>query len=305
MKKRHSKKQIDQIVKLKSSGLSWDAISKKFKGLTSNAVRKLYYRTVQKPSVKVLILDIESAPIISHVWDIWEQNVALNQIQKDWHILSFSAKWLHSDEVIYKDQSNAKNIEDDKALLQEVWNLLDECDICLTHNGIRFDIPKLNARFIQCGFPPPSSFRNIDTNRISRNKFNFTSTKLEYLSDKLCKKYKKSKHKKFPGHELWTACLANNKEAWQEMKNYNELDVLALEELYFKLIPWDNSINFSIYTETLDHTCSCGNDNDFRHNGFVYTNTGKFKRLICNKCGKESKEKKNLLSKEKRKSLRG
>ena len=175
MKKRHSKKQIDQIVKLKSRGLSWDAISKKFKGLTSNAVRKLYYRTIQKPSVKVLILDIESSPIISHVWDIWEQNVALNQIQQDWHILSFSAKWLHSDEIIYKDQSNAKNIEDDKALLQEVWNLLDECDVCLTHNGIRFDIPKLNARFIQCGFPPPSSFRNIDTNRISRNKFNFTS----------------------------------------------------------------------------------------------------------------------------------
>lgn len=43
---------------------------------------------------RVLLFDIETAPIIAHVWSLWENNVSLNQIVSDWHVLSWSAKWL-------------------------------------------------------------------------------------------------------------------------------------------------------------------------------------------------------------------
>lgn len=59
------------------------------------------------------------------------------------------------------------------------------------------------------------------------------------MTDKFCKKYKKLKHKKFPGHELWKECLKGNKEAWNEMRKYNIHDVLATEELYNVLKQWD------------------------------------------------------------------
>ena len=149
---------------------------------------------------------------------------------------------------------------------------------------------------------PPSSFKNIDTLKIARKHFAFTSNKLEYMTSKLCKKYKKLKHKKFPGFELWKECIAGNIEAWKEMEKYNKYDVLSLEELYHILSPWDNTINFQLYTDSEAPVCNCGSTS-FLKRGFVYSNSGKFQRLRCNKCGKETKTKENLMSPEKRKSL--
>lgn len=254
---------------------------------------------------KVLLLDIETAPILARVWGMWDQNVGLNQIKSDWFILSFSAKWLGdpASKTIYADQRNAKDIEDDTPLLKKVWNLLDEADILITQNGIKFDTKKLNSRFVIKGFQPPSSFKNIDTLVLAKKHFGFTSNKLEYMTDKLCTKYKKNSHKKFSGFELWKECLAGNKAAWKEMELYNKLDVLSLEELYYKLIPWDSSINFNLYSDSEEVLCKCGSS-DFIKRGFFYTNSGKFQRYRCNKCGAETRSKENLFNKDKKKSLR-
>jgi hypothetical protein len=254
---------------------------------------------------KVLIFDIETAPIIAHVWSLWENNVALNQIESDWHVLSWSAKWLGDppNKVMYMDQRNAKVIENDKNLLQGIWDLLDEADVVLTQNGKNFDQKKLNARFVMNDFQPPSSYKHIDTKIIASRHFGFTSNKLEYMTDKLCTKYKKLKHKKFPGHELWQQVLKGNLEAWKEMEKYNKYDVLSLEELYTILIPWDNSVNFNLYHDDEDHVCKCGSTKLIR-NGFYYTNVGKFQRYKCKDCGTESRDRENLFSKEKKDSLK-
>ncbi len=260
----------------------------------------------KKNGPRILIYDIETAPIIAQVWDIWEQNVGLSQIQSDWHVIAFAAKWLGDtpNKTIYKDQRNSKNIEDDKKLLKEIWNLLDSCDIAITQNGVSFDNKKLNARFIQAGFPPPSSFKNIDTKRIASKYFRFTSNKLEYLTDKLCVKYKKKKHSEFEGHTLWTECLKGNLKAWKAMERYNRHDVLATEELWEKLAPWDTTApNFNIYHNDYHHVCSCGSK-DLARNGYAYTTTGKYIRYKCKSCGKESRDAQNLLTKEKRGSLK-
>jgi len=258
-----------------------------------------------KKGPKILLFDIETAPIIAHVWSLWENNVALNQIENDWSILSWSAKWLDDppNKIMYQDQRNAKNVSDDKKLLKKIWELLDEADIVITQNGIAFDQKKLNARFILNGIQKPSSYKHIDTKRIASKHFAFTSNKLEYMTDKLCKKYKKLKHKKFPGHEMWTECLKGNQKAWKCMEKYNKYDVLALEELYKVLIPWDSTINFSLYYDDETVVCTCGSK-DFRNKGYAYTQTGKFRRYKCNSCGKETRSRENLFSKEKKKSLR-
>jgi hypothetical protein len=277
-----------------------------------NAIRKAYYRKIRgsKPRIhkepKVLFFDLETSPILGHVWSLWNNNVALNQMDKDWHILSWSAKWLHDppNKIMYSDQRHAKNVEDDSKLLGEIWKLIDEADIIVGQNSKSFDIKKLNARFIMNGFAPPSSYKHIDTKEIAKKYFAFTSNRLEYMSDKLNKKYKKQKHAKFSGFELWKECLAGNLEAWKEMEKYNKYDVLSLEELYKKLIPWDKSApNFNLYHEDEAHVCKCGSV-DFVKSGFHYTQTGKFQKWKCKKCGAESRDRDNLFSKEKRKSLR-
>lgn len=255
---------------------------------------------------KVLIFDIETAPMLGYVWSLWENNVALNQLYKDWHVLSWSAKWLHDSpkKIMYQDQRHAKDVANDKQILKGIWKLLDEADIVITQNGKKFDHKKLNARFVQQGMQPPSTYKHIDTAAIAKKHFAFTSNKLEYMTDKLCTKFKKLKHKKFPGFEMWLECLAGNKSAWREMEKYNKHDVLSLEELYYKLMPWDNSINFGLYhSESNAMVCSCGH-NKFNKRGYYYTNAGKFQRYKCKRCGAETRSKDNLFSKDKRKSLR-
>lgn len=258
-----------------------------------------------KSSPRVLILDVETAPILAYVWGLWENNVAINQIHSDWHLLSFACKWLDDppSKIIYADQRNAKNIENDKSLLEKLWHLLNEADIVIGQNIKSFDKRKVNARFLHNGLPPPSSYRLIDTLSISKKHFALTSHKLEYMSDHFNTKYKKLKHDKFPGFSLWSECLKGNKKAFQEMEKYNKYDILSTEELYKTLMPWDNTINFNIYTDNEDIVCHCGSMN-FKLNGFAYTSSGKFQRYCCKDCNSESRSKINLLSKEKRQTLR-
>jgi hypothetical protein len=253
---------------------------------------------------KVLIFDIETAPILAHVWGLWDNNVGLNQMMSDWHVMSWSAKWRKApeSEVMYMDQRNAKDVQDDKAILKEIWELLNEADVVITQNGKRFDQRKLNARFVEHGFGPTSSFKHIDTKIIAQKHFDFPSYKLEYMTNKFCKKYKKLKHKKYPGHEMWTECLKGNVEAWNEMEEYNKHDVLALEELYFILVPWDSSINLNLYHDEEKHICHCGSEEHIK-NGFYYTNMGQFQRYKCKSCGAETRGRHNLFSVEKRDSL--
>lgn len=259
---------------------------------------------MEQTQPKVLIFDIETAPILAYVWGLWENNVGLNQIKSDWYAISWSAKWLDSKTVMYKDQRHAPNIEDDKELLKDIWELLDKADIVVTQNGKSFDSKKLNARFVINGMQPPSSYRHIDTKILAKRHFSFTSNKLEYMTDKLCTKYKKLDHKEFPGFSLWSECMKGNQKAWREMEKYNKHDVLSLEELYKVLIAWDSSINFNTYNEDHEVTvCTCGSKS-FEKRGFFYNNGGKFQRFRCTACGNETRSRKNLLNSEKKATLR-
>jgi len=256
---------------------------------------------------KVLLLDIETAPILGHVWGLWDQNVGLNQIKSDWHVLAWAAKWLGQapSKIMYRDQRNAKNVEDDREILIDIWHLMNHADVIITQNGKAFDEKKLNARFILNGFKPPSSYQHIDTKQIASRKFGFTSNKLEYMTDKLCKKYKKLKHSKFSGFELWSECLKGNLAAWKEMEKYNKYDVLSLEELYLKLRPWDtSSINVNLYDDMPTHVCGACGSKRLQKNGFKYTSIGKYQRYLCLDCGSEAKDKMNLFSTEKKASLK-
>lgn len=252
---------------------------------------------------KILVVDIETAPLLAYVWGMWDQNVGLNQIHQDWYVLSWSAKWVGSSKVMYADLRDAKDKHTDKTLLPGIWKLLDEADIVVGQNSKKFDTKKLNARFVMNGMQPPSSYKHIDTMLLAKKHFGFTSNKLEYMTDKLCTKHKKIKHAEFGGFELWKECLAGNKKAWREMERYNRMDVLSTEELYTKLIPWDSTINLNIYREEgVVPQCSCGSVKLHRR-GYYYTAVAKYQKWRCEKCGKETRTGKNLLELEHHKAV--
>lgn len=252
---------------------------------------------------KILIVDIETLPLEVRTWGIYDQNIGLNQIKKDWAIMAWAAKWLNEPTVYYQDQRKAKDARDDKKLLGALWKLMDEADIIIAQNGIRFDIPKLNTRFLINKMGLPSSYKVIDTRVIASKKFGFTSNSLAYLTKVLDTKHKKLEHKKYPGQELWTECEEGNLDAWREMEKYNKHDVLALEDVYNLLVPYNTNINFAVYYADTTYRCQCGSKDAIK-NGFFFTSVGKYQRYRCKKCGSESRDRKNLISKDKSKSLK-
>lgn len=241
---------------------------------------------------RILTFDIETSPISAYVWGLYDQNIALNQITNDWKLMSWAAKWLHEKEVIQYDTQ--KHTEKD--ILLPLWILLDTADIVVTQNGKSFDVKKVNAKFLEYGLKPVKPFNQIDTKVLAKKCFKFTSNSLEYMSQKFNIKFKKLKHKQFPGMELWNECLKGNKRAWQEMRVYNKYDVLATEELYKKLVAWDNSINFGVYD--YHPICSCGST-VFRLSTKSYTKKNKkcSRYFRCYKCGAGAKSPEAAISK--------
>lgn len=253
------------------------------------------------------MLDIETAALRAYAWGLFDQNIGLNQIECDWHIISWAAKWIDKPKLFYMDQRHEKNVENDKKILKGIWNLMDEADVIVSQNGKAFDIKKLNARFVIHGMPPPSPFQQIDTRILAKRHFAFTSTKLEYLSDKLCK-HKKMKTKEFQGFDLWKECLRGNIRAWNELKLYNCRDVIATEELYKRLAPWGTSVNLNVFDSVEQFRCKeCGSKNVSR-NGTRSNRTGKYARFVCRDChawGHTEGAKHNLMTKGKKASLKG
>lgn len=78
---------------------------------------------------KVLFIDIETAPIVAYTWGLWDVNVALNQIKKDWHILSWCAKWRGADKLYYEDQRYSKDTSKDKKLIKKLWKMIEAVSI--------------------------------------------------------------------------------------------------------------------------------------------------------------------------------
>src|ERR1019366_3081154 len=119
----------------------------------------------------------------------------------------FAVKWSHEKQVrtyALPDYPGYKrDKESDKALVKELWRMMNDADIIIAHNGDGFDIKKSNARFIIHGLLPPATYKTIDTLKIARRHFKFGSNKLNDLGVTL------GLGKKLPhtGAHLWFGCM--------------------------------------------------------------------------------------------------
>ncbi len=227
--------------------------------------------------MRILLLDIETSPNKVYVWSLWNVNVALNQIVEPGYTLSWAAKWFDEDKVMYSDIREGK-----ASMLRKVYDLIEKADVVVHYNGNSFDIPTLNAEFVQQGWNPPAPFINIDLYNVVKKRFRFPSNKLSYVSDVL------GIGEKVPhrGMELWKGCMEGVASDWKIMKQYNKQDVVLLERLYQILRPWvQNHPNHGVFTNAVEPTCpNCGSLH-VQKRGFHYTKTMTYQRYSCNDCG--------------------
>lgn len=225
--------------------------------------------------MKILLLDIETAPNTVHVWGLWKQNVGTNQIIASGYVMCWSAQWLGEKKIHFDSFVKSGR----KRMLWRVHKLLEEADAVVHFNGKRFDVPTLNKEFIIHDIPPPSPSKPIDLLLVARRRFRFPSNKLDYISDVLGAGHK-MRHK---GHQLWIDCMAKDPAAWKTMERYNRQDVRLLGKVYRKMLPWiENHPNFG----TFDNTGGCPNCGSERYQsrGFSCTAALKYRRYQCLDC---------------------
>lgn len=260
-----------------------------------NIPNSVYTKKIEtvKNSPKVLFVDIETAPIKTAIFKVWNTNVYPENILSDWFMLSWSAKWLGEDDVsglvllpseVYR--------EDDSKIVEELWKLFDEADIVVAHNGNKFDIPKINSRFLANNLMPPSPYKQIDTMLIARNMFGETYNKLDFLAKKFGYEGKYTTEMK-----LWIDCLNGKMGALLQMLSYNNQDVVILEKVYLKLRPYiKGHPNLNIYNDDSNITCPhCNSTKIYPIKGkYFYTNSSRYQLYTCKDCGAHSRGKKGI-----------
>ena len=234
--------------------------------------------------MKILLLDIETAPHDVHVWGMWEQNVANVQIVEPGYTLCWAAKWHGKKRVRFSSVHDTTP----KRMIREIHALVDDADVVIHYNGDKFDMPTLNKDFLMFGLPRPSPYKSIDLYRECKQ-FKFPSHKLSYVLTTL-KIGEKLEHK---GHRLWVECMngrgVTEKEyhsAWRVMKRYNKQDVTELEKLYDFMLGWiRRHPNWNTYNNDGITVCVACGLSRIQENGWYYGPTFMYKRYRCGSCG--------------------
>lgn len=246
--------------------------------------------------LKILHLDIETAPKLAYVFRMWKENINPFAMESDWYMFSWRAMWDH-DDVIHGQRLYGQEAidQDDSRIMTQLWNMLDEADVVVAHNGDKFDIPSINTRFLANGLTPPSPYKQVDTLKIAKRMFKFSSNRLDYLGEFLGVGRKIDTG----GMELWVRCMKGDDEALEAMYEYNGQDVALLKMVYRKLLPYSHSApNHGVCSETDNMKCGkCGSEN-IQQRGYYHTNISSFKRYVCKDCGGWNRSRINVRTKE-------
>lgn len=185
----------------------------------------------------VLYLDIETSPNMAFLWSLKVPGGYVNSdmIVKDWFVISWAASWADEKKVYSGVVSSAEAKRwEDKKMLRPLWELIDSADIVVGHNSKKFDMKKLNTRFLLHGYGPPRRYRQLDTLTEARKYFAFESNKLEFINKRVGNLLK---------HEMkledWIhICLDGDQKTLDKMVRYNRGDVVEGKKLFHIFRDW-------------------------------------------------------------------
>ena len=230
---------------------------------------------------RILLLDIETFPDVAYVWSVYDANAIA--IRDHWYMISYAYRWYRAGRIVCRTLADTKS-RTDRLLAKEIHALMDEADIIVAHNGVDFDVKKINARLIVHGFTPPSPYKVVDTKRAVKQVAGFSSNKLDWLCQQLGLGHK-VEHEGFP---LWRACAEqNDPAAWRKMARYNKHDVRLLGDLYELISPWIRQPNAALYGDDL--RCvnpACRSTALHIYPRLYYASTRAYRRYQCEACGK-------------------
>lgn len=233
--------------------------------------------------LKVLIYDLETAPLLAHIWHPADDYVSHERLIHDSFLLTWSAKW-HGEKKIHSGVVTGREAraQNDARIVGDLAAMIREADFLVAHNADRFDIPMFNNRLLVLGQEPMGPKRTIDTLKLAKRNFRLAYNKLDYLGEVLGlgKKLKTD-------FQLWKDCYAGDEKALARMLRYNRQDVALLELVFDRLLPYVKNVPRLVEAATLGQTACpfCGSIHLIGR-GKHRTNVSTFQRFQCVDCKK-------------------
>src|SRR5882724_428208 len=238
--------------------------------------------------MKILMLDIETAPNLGYIWSLWNQNVSLSQLVLPEEVLCFAAEWL--DKPYDKEFHSLWGPLGKEGMARAAHRLLTEADAVISYNGKRFDIPRLNSLMFEYRITAPEGFKHIDLLTTMKQKFGLPSKKLAYVTKWAGLPTKQDTG----GFELWLGVIAGDPKSQRKMERYCRNDVTIMRPLYLRLRSWiSGHPNRNLYDfgdGSSCHVCS----GKLQKRGFRSTGISTYQKYCCTKCGSWSTDGKAL-----------
>lgn len=220
----------------------------------------------------ILYFDLETAPILGFAWQTYD--TSLLHVEKDSHLLAFAYKLNNEPIHVFSRREYTE-----RQMVKMLWDLFNKADIIVAQNGDKFDIRWANRLFIKYKLKPPSPYKTVDTLKIARKYFKFTSNKLDFLAHMLL-----GEGKIETGLSLWLDCVRGDVKALKQMETYCAHDVNLLVRVYEILRAWHTGHPNLNITNCTTHKCpNCGGNTQKR--GHMVTRVGKYQRYACTSCG--------------------
>lgn len=236
--------------------------------------------------VKTLYWDVETSLMSTLTFSLWPDHIPHENVIVDSHLLCVCWKWAHERAVhgvsILDDPKRfKKDIHDDYHVVATMHAVLSEADELVHHHGDAFDIKVINKGFLKHGFPPIADIKMIDTCKIAKRKFKFTSNKLDALGEFLG-----VGHKLKTGMGLWRDCFFGDEKALKKMFTYCKQDVRLLERVHEKIKPFQpESMGINRNLINKGEICPKCESKNLQARGYRVTRTCKYRRFQCQDCG--------------------
>ena len=256
--------------------------------------------------MKILTYDIETAPKVGYIWGLFKQNIPLSMLLEDGYIISWAAKW-HGEKKIHSDglHNYDNNVDNQGLMIEGLYDLMTEADVLVGFNSDQFDQKHMNTAFLMADKSPPVPAKSVDLYKVTKQRFNFTSNRLEFVAKKLGIKQKLN-HR---GFALWDGYMNDDPDCWKEMLDYNECDVEVTEELFdlYRNKGWiKNMPSIPLYEglyEGAPTRCNnCGSESIVKK-GSEHLKITSYQRYKCKDCGNNMRGREMLYNKDERESL--
>lgn len=225
--------------------------------------------------VKILFFDIETAGV--------------NALRSDLGFcIIFGYKWNYENKAraLVIDSTSLKRF-DDNNLLTAASVILSKADLTVAHYGSVFDRRFIQGRLLINNLPPIPPTKMRDTCMIARSVANFSSNRLKHLA-KILNLGNQKLENNWP--LAWFKVMQGDMKHLNALTEYCKGDVYALEELYYRLRPFDNAHPNIIHNREMCGACG----GSVQYHGVTFIGHLKYRRYQCNACHKWSRERRAM-----------